>query len=399
MRKSYLFVNAAIIAAFLMSGCQNQMAGTEQASSAEASVSETAEENTSSAGTLSGNTVIGSNFISKSSTLNEIPLGSLGKIELADYDSLEVTLQPVDTEVRDSDITSYINSQLAAELKEVSGRGAAKGDTVTVDFSGKVDGKDFDGNTGTDYPIVLGSGQMLSDFEEALYGVEAGKTVTAEVKFPDDYTAEAVAGKTAKFEITVKQIQEPSVLDDAFIAAHTKTGATTEEEYRDEIREKIQGMYQSQIELTAVSQALDELAGKSVLEPSAAFNDWLYQYYKGSLDEMLESSGTTMEEYQSSTGLDDTGMENTIWNNVNQNAPQLMLMRRIAADQKLDDAENLKSSLITYLSEVYGEDVSQEDLEAVYGSETSQLELQAAVYEYMKDHVHIIWQETESNPQ
>ena len=76
-----------------------------------------------------------------------------------------------------------------------------------------------------------------------------------------------------------------------------------------------------------------------------------------------------------------------------------MLMRRIAADQKLDDAENLKSSLITYLSEVYGEDVSQEDLEAVYGSETSQLELQAAVYEYMKDHVHIIWQETQSNPQ
>ena len=110
MRKSYLFVNAAIIAAFLMSGCQHQMAATEQASSAEASVSETAEENTSSAGTLSGNTVIGSNFISKSSTLNEIPLGSLGKIELADYDSLEVTLQPVDTEVRDSDITSYINS-------------------------------------------------------------------------------------------------------------------------------------------------------------------------------------------------------------------------------------------------------------------------------------------------
>lgn len=396
MRKSYLFVNAAIIAAFLMSGCQNQMAGTEQASSVEESVSETAGENTSGVGTLSGNTVIGSNFISKSNTLNEIPLGSLGKIELADYDSLEVTMQPVDTEVRDYDITSYINSQLAAELKDVSGRGAAKGDTVTVDFSGKVDGKDFDGNIGTDYPIVLGSGQMLSDFEEALYGVEVGKTVTAEVKFPDDYTAEAVAGKTAKFDITVKKIQEPSVLDDVFIAAHTKTGATTEEEYRNEIREKIQGMYQSQIELTAVSQALDELAGKSVLEPSAAFNDWLYQYYKDSLDEMLESSGTTMEEYQSSTGLDDAGVENSIWQNVNQSAPQLMLMRQIAADQNLDGEENLKTSLTTYLSEIYGDDVSQEDLEAVYGNETSQLELQAAVYEYMKDHVHIIYQEKES---
>lgn len=60
---------------------------------------------------------------------------------------------------------------------------------------------------------------------------------------------------------------------------------------------------------------------------------------------MLESSGTTMEEYQSSTGLDDTGVENSIWNNVNQNAPQLMLMRQIAADQGLDDEDNLKKSL------------------------------------------------------
>lgn len=396
MKKSYLFLNAAIIAAFLVSGCQNQESGTVQASSAEISGSETASESASEAGkgNGSGNPIIGSNFISKNSTITEIPLGSLGKIELADYDSLEVALQPVDTEVKDSDITSYINSQLAAELKEVSGRGAAKGDTVTVDFSGKVDGKDFDGNTGTDYPIVLGSGQMLSDFEEALYGVEAGKTVTTEVKFPDDYTAEAVAGKTAEFNITVKKVQEPSVLDEAFIAAHTKTGADTEAKYRDEIREKIRGMYQSQIELTAVSQALDNLAGQSVLEPSAAFHDWLYQYYKDSLDEMLESSGTTMEEYQSSTGLDDTGVENSIWNNVNLNAPQLMLMRQIAADQGLDDEDNLKKSLLTYLSEVYGEGVSQEDLEAAYGMETSQLELQAAVYEYMKDHVHITWQES-----
>ena len=147
MKKSYLFLNAAIIAAFLVSGCQNQENGTVQASSAEIAGSETASESASEAGNGSGNPIIGSNFISKNSTITEIPLGSLGKIELADYDSLEVALQPVDTEVKDSDITSYINSQLAAELKEVSGRGAAKGDTVTVDFSGKVDGKDFDGNT------------------------------------------------------------------------------------------------------------------------------------------------------------------------------------------------------------------------------------------------------------
>lgn len=399
MKKPYVFLNATILAVVLLTGCQNQTSGSSQASSAEISLSEANIVNESESNAISGNAVVGSNFISKNSTITEIPLGSLGKIELADYDNLEVTMQPVDIEVKDTDITSYIDSQLMTEIKEVSGRGAAKGDTVTVDFSGKVDGKDFEGNTGTDYRIVLGAGQMLSDFEDALYGVEAGKKVTAEVKFPDDYTAEAVAGKTAKFEIVVKQIQEPSVLDDSFIAAHTKTGASTEEEYREEIREKIHSMYENQIELTAVTRGLDDLIGKSVLEPSAAFGDWLYQYYKDSLDEMLASSGTTMEEYKSSTGLDDAGVENMIWNNVNQNAPLLMVMRQIAADQKLDGTENLKTSLLTYLSEVYGEDVSQENLEAMYGIATSQMELQATVYEYMKEHVHIIWQEAESTQQ
>ena len=128
MKKSYLFLNAAIIAAFLVSGCQNQENGTVQASSAEIAGSETASESASEAGNGngSGNPIIGSNFISKNSTITEIPLGSLGKIELADYDSLEVALQPVDTEVKDSDITSYINSQLVAELKEVSGRGGCQ---------------------------------------------------------------------------------------------------------------------------------------------------------------------------------------------------------------------------------------------------------------------------------
>ena len=80
-----------------------------------------------------------------------------------------------------------------------------------VDYTGTIDGKEFDGNTETDYSVELGAGQMLSDFENALYGVKVGDVVTATVNFPDDYNAEEVAGKTAIFQVTVKAVQtEPS---------------------------------------------------------------------------------------------------------------------------------------------------------------------------------------------
>lgn len=419
MRRTYLLIFAALSAAMLLSACQDQ-AGTAAAQSGQEQGTQTGGAGDASGGNaagegapdasgslaggswgLNGNSVVGSNFISQSTPVTEIPIGSLGKIELPDYQQVNVTLSAdmANTEATDSAVDAYIRSQLQSELKTVSGRGAGKGDTVTVDYLGLVDGASFTGNQGTDYPIVLGSGQMLSDFEAALYDTKEGDKVKAEVHFPDDYTVEEVAGKTAQFEITVKKLQEPSVLDESFIAKHTRAGAASEGDYREEIRSRLHAMYENQLQYSAVSVAISQLAASADLEPSAAFQNYLYQYYKNDLDSFLEQNSLTMDAYKEQTGLDDTGVENAILTNVQNSMASLMVMRQIAEDQGLINKDTMKDTLVQFLSDLYDSEVSKEDLEAAYGEETSRMELQAVVFEYMKNHVNISFQQAESTGQ
>ena len=98
------------------------------------------------------------------------------------------------------------------------GHKAAKGDQVTIDFVGKVDGVAFDGGTGTDMPVVLGSGQLIPGFEDQLVGAKAGDEKQIEVSFPADYPAENLKGKPATFDITVKAVKVAgeTKIDDEF---------------------------------------------------------------------------------------------------------------------------------------------------------------------------------------
>jgi trigger factor len=95
---------------------------------------------------------------------------------------------------------------------------AAQGDQVIIDFVGKVDGVAFDGGTGTDMPVVLGSGQLIPGFEDQLVGAKAGEEKLIEVSFPADYPAENLKGKPATFDVTVKSVKVAgeTKLDDDF---------------------------------------------------------------------------------------------------------------------------------------------------------------------------------------
>lgn len=88
-------------------------------------------------------------------------------------------------------------------------RPAADEDRITVDFAGKIDGVAFEGGSATDYAIKVGGGTMLPEFEQALRGMKAGDKKTFTVSFPADYHGREVAGKTAEFEVTAKQVEQP----------------------------------------------------------------------------------------------------------------------------------------------------------------------------------------------
>lgn len=85
-------------------------------------------------------------------------------------------------------------------------REAASGDRVIIDFKGSIDGVLFDGGSAENFPFVLGQGQMLADFEAGVTGMKEGEVKNIEVAFPEDYHGKDVAGKTAVFEITVKNV-------------------------------------------------------------------------------------------------------------------------------------------------------------------------------------------------
>ena len=92
---------------------------------------------------------------------------------------------------------------------EPAQRAARNEDRVTIDFRGSIDGAEFQGSTGNGQQAVLGDGRLVPDFEANVIGVGAGESKTFDVRFPDDYHGREVAGKTARFEVTVREVASP----------------------------------------------------------------------------------------------------------------------------------------------------------------------------------------------
>ncbi|MDB5533996.1 MAG: trigger factor [Hyphomicrobiales bacterium] len=140
-----------------------------------------------------------------------VNLEVLPKFEVGSFDDVELerlVVQPTDEEVADA-----MNRMAEQNRPFVAKEGAAaKGDKVTIDFVGKIDGEAFPGGAGTDTALVLGSGQFIPGFEDQLEGVSKDDTRAVTVKFPDEYQAAHLAGKEAVFDVTVKGIEAPGEL-------------------------------------------------------------------------------------------------------------------------------------------------------------------------------------------
>ena len=134
-------------------------------------------------------------------------------------------------EVTESDIDAMLDKlrKQRTTWNEVE-RGAQDGDTVHMDFRGMVDGEVFEGGSAENVPLLLGSGSMIEGFESGLLGAKAGDERTLEVKFPEDYRAEHLAGKDATFEVKVLRVTEPQLpaLDEEFIKAFGVEAGTVE---------------------------------------------------------------------------------------------------------------------------------------------------------------------------
>jgi len=129
-------------------------------------------------------------------------------VKLADLSSIE--LEKVTAQVSDEAIDKTIEilrKQRRTFAQRGLGDAAVDGDRVTIDFEGKIDGEPFAGGKAEDFQFLVGEGQMLKEFEDAVRGMKSGESKTFPLAFPEDYHGKDVAGKTADFLVTVKKIE------------------------------------------------------------------------------------------------------------------------------------------------------------------------------------------------
>ena len=158
----------------------------------------------------------------------------------------------------DEAVAEIAKQQRAYEPKTGKSVKAADGDMAVIDFVGRIDGEAFEGGSGEDTQLVLGSGQFIPGFEEQLVGAKVGDVVTVKVNFPENYGAAHLAGKAAEFETTIKDIRAPaeSQVDEAFAE---KLGMPSLQALKDAVRAQVEQGYANQSRFKLKRALLDAL--------------------------------------------------------------------------------------------------------------------------------------------
>ncbi|MGN2391562.1 trigger factor [Pelomicrobium sp. G1] len=146
-------------------------------------------------------------------------------------------------------------------------RGAARGDRLTLDFQGTLDGQPFEGGQGQGVTVILGEGRLLPAFEDNLLSVKAGETKRFEVGFPEDYHGKEVAGKTVTFEVTVHAVEEPRLPPvDADFAKALGIADGDLEKMRSEIRANVEREVKRRLQTRLKERVMEALLAVASLE-------------------------------------------------------------------------------------------------------------------------------------
>jgi trigger factor len=213
----------------------------------------------------------------------EVQLGDLSAAELERV-STEVTEAAIDRTIE------ILRKQRRTFGLRAAAEGAAEGDRVTIDFEGKIDGEPFSGGQASDFQFIVGEGQMLAQFDEAVRGMKAGESKTFPLQFPADYQGQEVAGKEADFLVTVKKIEAghlPAVDDALAKALGIKEGSV--EALRADVKKNLEREVKFRVQARNKGAVMDLLARTATLDiPNAlvaAESDRLVDQMRANLKE------------------------------------------------------------------------------------------------------------------
>ncbi|RYC26050.1 trigger factor [Yersinia pseudotuberculosis] len=195
------------------------------------------------------------------------------EVELKDLESIEVE-KPV-VEVNDADVDTMLETlrKQQATWKETDAAATAE-DRATLDFTGSIDGEEFEGGKATDFVLAMGQGRMIPGFEEGVIGHKAGEEFTIDVNFPEDYHAENLKGKSAKFAIVLKKVEvrELPELTEEFIKRFGVADGSLAG-LRAEVRKNMERELKGAVRNRVKTQAIDGLGSANNIDVPTALVD------------------------------------------------------------------------------------------------------------------------------
>ena len=289
--------------------------------------------------------------VEKPKDMGTVELPEFSKITLTNNKKVEIDSAMIEAELekeRDGE-TTYTPIKLRREAKLT--------DKVIIDFKGYVNGEELEGGSGEDYELVLGSGQFIPGFEEQVAGHNAGRKFNIDVTFPQEYDP-SLAGKPAKFEITTKSIEEaitPNV-DEEFVKRHTKENSVTVDQYKDEIKRRIEKRNVFLNNQNLIYQLTEYLFENTKFNPSEEALAWQFSMIMEQYNRQAVQSGTTFANLATANGASIQDAYEEIKSSVPQAVQSTMLMDELQKKYKITLNENDVKAWFEMLAQAMGYD-------------------------------------------
>ena len=280
-------------------------------------------------------------------------------VKVGDYKGLDYSIAEVS--VTDDEVDTEIDSRLqsAATTETVTEGKVEDGDSINIAFAGTIDGEEFEGGSSESYDITVGTTQMIDGFVEGLIGHEIGDNVILNLKFPDDYSNEDVAGKDVVFDVTInyKSVKVVPELDEDFVKENSDVD--TVDEYKEAVKEELLAQKESQADLDAKEALWNEIVASSEvisypekeMEAANAAADEIEKQYKS----QAESYGMEWEDFlESYMGSSQEDFEESKKQYAEETVLQEMVMYYIAREEGIEVTDKEYKEYLADSLETYG---------------------------------------------
>jgi len=215
----------------------------------------------------------------------------LPEVKIEDLSTAEV--DKLSAEVDDAAIDKTIDilrKQRRTFAQRAQDEAAADGDRVTVDFEGKIDGETFSGGKAEDFQFLVGEGQMLKEFEDAVRGMKTGESKTFPLAFPEDYHGKDVAGKTADFLVTLKKVEAANLPEvNEALAKSLGIADGTVDGLRADIKKNLEREVKFRLQARNKQAVMDALVAKAELDlPNASVQAEVARLLEGARAELKQ---------------------------------------------------------------------------------------------------------------